>query len=150
MSKRDDIVNEVIRRVNKGMEKAYSFQGDGGVWGNWGRSLPALHFYEGATDHELIKPGLYDIELPMQIQYICRLSDSRKVYTEGREKLKKLQTAMELDERLRKDGDGEELLISYGMSITEITDILDNVLAVGVVYNLRYTDKFLGYESFRH
>lgn len=150
MSKRDDIVNEALRRVKEGMRRPHTYEGDGGVWGIWGKSLPALHIYEGSTDHNLIKPGLYDIILPVQIEYICKLRDRRNVYREGREKLTELQTAIELDERLRQDGDGEDLVISYSIDITEIGEVINSVLAVSVLYNFRYADNFLGYEPLRH
>ena len=147
---RYEVSKEISRRVRKGMERPYTYEGDGGVWGKWGRNLPALHIYEGATEHRLIKPGLYDIILPVQIEFITRLNDITKIYEEGRERLEQLQSALELDERLQKNGDGEELVISYSIETTEIADILSSVLAVAMLYNFRYTDKFLGYEPARH
>ena len=147
---REEVSKEIKRRVHEGMGRPKMYEGDGGVWGIWGRILPAIHIYEGATEHKLIKPGLYDIILPVQIEYISRLSDITKVYEEGREKLEQLQAALELDERLRKNGDEEELVIAYSIETTEIADVLSSVLAVAMLYNFRYTDKFLGYEPARH
>ena len=147
---RSKVSKEVIRRVRKGMGRPHTYEGDGGVWGKWGRGIPALHIYEGATEHRLIKPGLYDIILPIQIEFISRLSDITKIYEEGRERLEQMQAALELDERLRENGDEEDLVISYSIETTEIAEILSSVLAVAMLYNFRYTDAFLGYEPTRH
>lgn len=147
---REKIAKELEYRVREGMGRPHFYEGDGGVWGIWGRNIPALHVYEGATEHKLIKPGLYDIILPIQVEYISRLSDITKVYDEGREKIEQLQAAIETDERFTDRKTGEDLAISYSIETTEIADILSSVLAVAMLYNFRYADKFLGYEPARH
>jgi hypothetical protein len=109
---------------------------------------------------KLIGNGLYDIILPIQLEYFVKLTRKAGVFEEGREKLQQVQAAIELDERftvyMNVDNDSKtiktdnELCVSYEMRTCEIAEILDNTLGVGLIYEFRYVDKFLGYEKFRH
>jgi hypothetical protein len=160
-TERDKIVDELIRRIKFSFgQDSRIYAGDGGIWGAWGRELPCFHYYEQADTRKLIGNGLYDIILPIQLEYFVKLTRKAGVFEEGREKLQQVQNAIELDERfavhvnvdsnsktIRTD---DELCVSYEMRTCELAEILDNTLGIGLVYEFRYVDKFLGYEKFRH
>jgi len=151
MSKRDDIVNELIRRLKLQFSNTYYFQGDGGVWGVWGRQLPAIHYYEMPASWELVKPGMYTVTLPIQIEYFTKLRLKTGLYEEGREKLEELQQAIELDERLSKElTPSGDLAYTYSIVSDEIIEVMDNLLGVGVIYEIKFTERFLGYQKYRH
>jgi len=151
MSKRDDIVNELIRRLKIQFSDVYYFQGDGGVWGSWGRQLPAIHYYEMPAGWELVKPGMYQVTLPIQLEYFTKLQSKIGLYVEGREKLEKIQQTVELDERFSKGlTPSGDLAYTYSMVSDEIIEVMDNLLGVGVIYEFKFTERFLGYETYRH
>lgn len=140
--------DELFRRLKS--LHIVTFEGDAGVWGEWGRQLPCIHIYEGDTEHELIKPGLYQVMLPISLVYVNRLADRKKINTEGRDQLQKIQCAIELDERFTDSVTGNDLVIKYSLVETNIVDILDANVAVGLTYEFFYADRFLGYEINRH
>jgi len=160
-TQRDKLVDELLRRIKFVFgQNTRIYAGDGGIWGAWGRELPCFHYYEMPDSRKLIGNGLYDIILPIQLEYFVKLTRKAGVFEEGREKLQQIQAAIELDERfnvfLNVDSNTttirteEELCIGYEMRTCEIAEILENTLGVGLIYEFRYTDKFLGYEQFRH
>jgi len=150
MAKRDDLITELLRRLKSGFSGTRIYAGDGGVWGKWGRYLPVIHYYESPADQVLIKPGKYDITLPIQIEYFTRLGNKKDLFPEGREKLNELQAAIELDERFKSDDIGNELVYTYSMVANEIVEVLDHVVGIAVIYEFKFTDVFLGYEQYRH
>jgi len=150
MSKRDDLITELIRRLKSSFVGTRIYAGDGGVWGKWGRALPAIHYYESPADMTLKRPGVYDITLPIQVEYFVRLGKKGDLFPEGREKLGELQAALELDERFKSDDTGQELVYTYSMVANEIVEVLDHVVGVAVIYEFKFTDVFLGYEQYRH
>ena len=156
MSERDKIIDELKRRIKAGFgASARIYAHDGGVWGSWGRNLPCFHYWELPTEQKLYGRGLYDIILPIQVEYFVKLTRKKDLFEEGREKLTEIQTAIELDERFHvytadHVKTGEELCISYFVKTTEIAEMLENVLGVALIYEFRFVDQFLGYEEFRH
>lgn len=150
MGKRDEIIEELKLRL-RALDPTPSaiIEGDGGIWGSWGRHLPAVHLYEQASDDEIVKRGLYQITLPIQIEYIVRLNDQSRLYEEGRLKLDQLSTAIELDERFRSQTTDVELALTYFRTTSEIADVLDGVIGIGVIYNFIYSETFKGYECYR-
>lgn len=154
MSKRDDILVELTRRLRSGLNNPLVVDGEGGIWGLWGGQLPCVHIFEDATQRTHPKPGVYQITLPIQIEYVSRLSSSRYVYEEGRRRLVELQTAIELDERFAQrkglPDESGDLAISYWMTADEIVEVVDGVVDVAAIYNFVFTEQFLGYERDRH
>jgi len=152
--KRDSIVKEVKRRLIAGLGDIPLIEGNGGIWGKWDRKIPCLHFYEMPTQKNKVKPGIYQVEWPIQIEYVSRLSRVDLVYTEGRAKLQALLKAVELDERLTENfslpNQGKDLVDSYSCVADEIMSPMPNIVDVGVVYLFKYVDIFNGYEQFRH
>ena len=150
MSERDKIVDELKWRIKAGFGQGTRiYAHDGGVWGAWGRNLPCFHYYELPTEQKLHGKGLYDIILPIQVEYFVKLSRKKDLFEEGREKLVEIQTALELDERFNvHNATGcrttEELCIHYFAKTTEIAEILENVLGVALIYEFRFVDQFLG------
>lgn len=141
---------EVVKRLREGLGRPQIVEGDGGIWGQWGRSLPCVHVYEQTEETEQIKPGLYQALLPVRFEYINKLSDRKRLFSEGREKLHAVQQALELDERLKSSVTEQDLVITYDMRANEILELLDSTFCVILVYNFVYADSFLGYESNRH
>lgn len=167
MSERDKIVDELKWRLRyKFGQGVRIYASDGGVWGSWGRNLPCFHYYELPTEQKLHGQGLYDITFPIQIEYFARLTRKKDLFEEGREKLTEIQEGIELDERFGRHREvssssnvaaehirhllGEDLCVHYFMKTTEITEILENILGVALLYEFRFVDAFLGYEKFRH
>lgn len=150
MSKRDDIVTEMIRRLTSAFPDSYLFEGDGGVWGSWGRQLPAVHYYELTESLEQRKKGVYNVTLPIQIEYFKKMTSRNEMFTEGRATLEELQNAVELDERFAKGlVRGQDLAYTYSMVSNEIIEVLDSLVGVGVIYEIEYTTPFLGYGKLR-
>ena len=150
MEKRDEISKELISRLRElNPAPVALIEGNGGIWGNWGRNIPVVHIYEEPTEEEIVKRGMYQIVLPIRIEYILRLNDKSQIYTEGRAKLKQLSTVIEQDERFFSRWVDKELVIDYYRTTSEIADIMDGVLGVGVIYNFIYAEKFKGYEQNR-
>lgn len=147
MSKRTEIADEVIRRLKTIVPAPVRFvDGTGGIWGNWGRHLPAVHYFEKPDDRVQIKRGLYQVSLPVQIEYIIRVNDKSRMYEEGRVKLDQITTAIELDERLRSSVTEKDLVIEYSAVSSEIIDIMDDVLGVGIIYEFVFAEPHKGYE----
>ncbi len=67
---RNDIIVEVLRRIRLGFPGVRIFQGEAGIYGKWSTSLPCFHLFEKLEERTLIKPGRYDIQLPLQFEYI--------------------------------------------------------------------------------
>jgi len=148
--KREAIVKEFLRRlksVNPGYKAIY--EGDGGIWGNWGHLTPAAHVYELPTEERIATRGMYEIRLPIQVLIIVKLSDKSKLYTVGRRKLLALSTGIEQDERFKSFDTNKELVVTYWRSNTELTDILDGVIGIGAIYQFVYAEKAKGYEQGR-
>lgn len=154
LPKRDSIVIELKRRLKKGLGNISIIEGNGGIWGSWDRTLPCIHFYEMPTSKQLIKPGKYQVEFPIQLEYVNKLNSQLSVYTEGRNKLSKLEKAIELDERFTENfslpTQGQDLVSSFSCVADEIMSPLPGVVDVGVVYVFKYTEAFHGYELKRH
>lgn len=151
--KRSLIITELKRRLlaSAQLNTPALIEGDGGVWGQWKTRLPCIHIYEMEEQLEYSsrqKPGLYVKILPIQIDYISRLSKKDLIYSEGREKLADLQIAIELDERFKNEG--IDLTIDYSMSANEIIEVLPSIVHVAVLYNFRYVENHFGYEASRH
>ena len=147
MSKRSDIADEVIRRLKTITPAPVRFvDGTGGIWGNWGRSLPAVHYYEKPDERVIVKRGMYQITMPVQIEFIIRVNNKSLMYDEGRLKLEQIISAIEIDERLRSAVTEKDTVIDYYSVSTEIIDIMDDVLGVGIIYEFVYADKHKGYE----
>ena len=150
MDKREEISKELLSRlVTLDPLPVALIEGNGGIWGNWGRNIPVVHVYEQATEDDIVKRGMYQIVLPIMVQYIIRLNDKSKIYTEGRAKLRQLISVIEQDERFFSRWVEKELVIDYYRTTSEIADIMDGVLGVGVVYNFIYAEPFEGYECYR-
>ena len=160
-TQRDKLVDELLRRIKFVFgQNTRIYAGDGGIWGAWGRELPCFHYYEMSDTRKLIGNGLYDIILPIQLEYFVKLTRKAGVFEEGREKLQQVQAAIELDERFtihtnvdnnsKAIKTNEDICVGYEMRTCEIAEILENTLGVGLIYEFRYVDKFLGYEQFRH
>lgn len=150
MSKRDRIVKELIRRLEVEFPSTHVIEGSGGIWGEWRGILPVFHIYENETDYVLHGNGLYRVTFPIQIEFVIRLNDRRKLYSEGRTWLKKLQSAIELDERFTEAESNEDLCVGFSLDADEIVEVIDQVMDVAVLYSLEYVDSFLGYEPHRH
>lgn len=150
MTKRTDIADEIKRRLKTIVPAPIRFvDGTGGIWGNWGRHLPAVHYYEKPDAKRIVKRGMYQVVLPVQIEYIIRLSDKSKLYDEGRIKLDQITTAIETDERLRSSITEKDLVIDYYATSSEIIDIMDDVLGVGIIYEFVFAEVHKGYECNR-
>jgi len=87
--------------------------------------------------------------MPVQIEYIIRVNDKINMYDEGRLKLEQIITAVEIDERLRSSITEKDMVIDYYSVSTEIIDIMDDVLGVGIIYEFVYADTHKGYECYR-
>lgn len=153
-TKRDELSAEIKRRLRAGLNSPLIIEGEGGVWGKWSRELPCVHIFEDAAEYDLIKPGLYSVILPVQVEFVTRLTERRAIFSEGREKLNQLQSALELDERFTKGKgtttESDDLAISFSMVVSDIVEVVPSVLDVAVVYHFSFTERFLGYESKRH
>lgn len=154
MSKREDIIEELKRRITLALPKAPIIEGTGGIWGAWDKKVPCLHLFELPTTRTLVKPGMYQIELQVQIEYVSRLNKQDACNTEGRAKMAVLQQAIELDERFTKNRNlktqDKDLTTEYFCGADEIATPLPNIVDVAVLYVFKFTDIFYGYEKSRH
>lgn len=154
LPKRDSVILELRRRLLAGLGKIPIIEGNGGIWGAWDRNIPCIHIYEMPTSKDLPKPGKYQVELPVQIEYVNKLVSQTSVYTEGRTKLAQLSKVIELDERFTENfslpTQGQDLVSSFSCVADEIMSPLPGVVDVGVIYVFKYTEVFHGYEQKRH
>lgn len=154
MTKREDIVLELKRRILLKFPAIPIIEGTGGIWGAWDRKVPCVHIFEQVSKKELAKPGKYIVELPIQIEYVTRLNKQDACYTEGRAKMYSLQQAIELDERFTKNRNlitqDKDLTFEYFCGAEEIQTPLPAILDVAVLYVFKFTDSFYGYEVSRH
>jgi len=152
---RDRIIEEVIRRVlaHNAFANCIVYEGSGGVWGVWGRELPCLHIIEKESSEKIVKRGLYEIDLPIQLEYVYSIApaDRKRANKHGRLYLQYMKQALELDENLLEgintDSLGDKLVIRYNRIATEIAEVVDDTLDVACVYNFVFAEKFLGYTS---
>lgn len=156
---RNQIIEELKRRleVSKPLKSPTIIEGEGGVWGEWRRELPCIHIFELESTNDYSsrqRPGTYIKTLPIQIDYVSKLTRRDKIYSEGREKLEYLQAAIELDERFTENkstsNEGLDLTIDFFMMADKITEVITNTLHVAVMYNFRFAYQHLGYEVKRH
>jgi hypothetical protein len=154
MAKRDEIISELQRRITAKFNGVPIIEGTGGIWGAWDRKLPCIHIFEATSKRELVKPGRYRIELPIQIEYVSKLNKQDACNSEGRAKMSILQKAIELDERFTKNKnlitEGSELVHEYFCGADEVVTPLPGIVDVAVLYVFRYSDVFYGYEASRH
>jgi hypothetical protein len=154
MSRREEVIAELRRRLLVKLPSAIIIEGTGGIWGAWDKKIPCIHLFELPSKRILTKPGIYTVELPVQIEYVVRLGRQDGCNTEGRARLLCLQQALELDERFTKDRNlrtqSIDLVISYFCGSDEITSPLPNILDAAVLYVFKYVDTFYGYEKSRH
>lgn len=168
--KRDRVAAELKRRLEAALKYKTGkcvriVEGDGGMWGSWNTtSLPVVHWFEDSTAYTYQeareRPGVYEVSMPVQLEYIVAVCDKQKIYQEAREALGRLRRAIELDERFAENGGikgdfgqtvaGEELCIWYGVDATEAVEVANNTLDIAVVYTFIFTEKHLGYTKERH
>ena len=154
MSKREDVIAELKRRILLKFPGIPIIEGTGGIWGTWDRKVPCIHIFEQVSKKELVKPGKYFVELPIQLEFVNKLMKQDACYTEGRAKMYLLQQAIELDERFTKNKglvtQGSDLTVEYFCGAEEIQIPLPAILDVAVLYIFRFTDVYYGYEDSRH
>ena len=153
-AKREDIITELKRRLSLKFPNVPQIEGTGSVWGIWDKKLPVIHIFELPTSRKLVRPGLYEIELHIQIEYVNKMNKQDSCNTEGRAKIALMQQAIELDERFAKESklrsQGSDLAISYFCGADEIATPLPGILDSAVLYVFRFTDTFYGYEISKH
>ena len=154
MSKREDVIKELKRRILAKLPTVPIVEGTGGIWGAWDKKVPVIHLFELPSVRALVKPGVYQVELQVQIEYVNKLSKQDECNTEGRAKMAVLQKAIELDERFTMNSglktQGKDLVTSYFCGADEIATPLPNIVDAAVLYVFRFTDVFYGYELARH
>lgn len=154
MSKREEVIVELKRRIRVKLPTVPIIEGTGGIWGVWDRKIPCVHIFELPSVRVLSKPGVYLVEFPVQIEFINKLTKQDACYTEGRTKLTILQTAIELDERFTKDRllrtQSLDLVHTYFCGADKIAVPLPNVVDAAVLYVFKFSDTFYGYEASRH
>jgi hypothetical protein len=101
------------------------------------------------TTRQISIRGVYTVVQPIQIEYVAKLQDRDKIYSEGRAKKLILQKALELDEYLVQNKgmsvEGSGLAINYYMKFDEIVEVIPNTVDCAVQYEFAYTEKFYGY-----
>ena len=117
------------------------YEGSGGIAEV--KDFPSVFLFEDAEDIQYNKPGMYQKELDVQIEYFHKVSDSNRVYSEGREILEAIQKAVEIDDRF------SETCVKYFMSANQVFELRDGVVDVVAVYKFYYVDRFLGYDPIR-
>jgi len=154
MNKREDIIIELKRRLSLGFPNIPLIEGTGNIWGLWDKKLPVIHLFELPSSRNLIKPGLYEIDLQVQIEFVNKLNKQDACNTEGRAKIAAMQQTIELDERFTKEKNlktqGLDLAVRYFCGADEIATPLPNILDSAVLYIFKFTDTFYGYESSKH
>lgn len=150
---RERIVKEFKRRINIKFNNII-YDGEAGSWGKWTREVPCFHIFELATEQNLVKPGLYQVILPIQLDYVYKVAERNLLFTLGKKMLRDVQFAVELDERFSEFqgtvDKGEDLCIQYFISNTQIVEVIPTTLVAATTYQFVFVDKFLGYESSRH
>jgi hypothetical protein len=148
-TKLDLISTEIKRRLRLAFPNTKLYEGSGGVWGVWNQVLPCIHIFELMTTRQISIRGVYTVVQPIQIEYVAKLQDRDKIYSEGRAKKLILQKALELDEYLVQNKgmsvEGSGLAINYYMKFDEIVEVIPNTVDCAVQYEFAYTEKFYGY-----
>jgi hypothetical protein len=140
-SVRDDIVNELITRLNTLNPPIRLFEGSGAI--DQIQNFPSVFLFEDSEEVSYNKPGKYEKVLPLQIEYFHKLNDPSAVYSEGRRILQAINTAVEIDDRF------SELCVKYFMAANQVYEMRTGVVDVVVVYRFHYVDSFLGHDSRR-
>ncbi len=149
-TKNIDILEELKRRIRLEFDpRIHIYEGDGGVWGEWNKRLPCFHLYFHETDDaysDRQRFCLYTVEQKVQIEYISRVDNVRRLYSEGLEKRNKLVAALQLDTRFQSgfgtETPGDELTILYHRMMSEVVQVVPRVIDVALVYNFVYTENF--------
>lgn len=148
---RTKIAAELKRRLLVSFPSVMIYEGGGSVWGVWSRELPCFHIFEQVTEvrsSDTSTRGLLHTKLPIQIEYVTKLTNRNLLFTEGRTKLKSLREAIELDMRFREghgtNTPGSELVVSYMMAANEIVEVIPNVVDTAIVYEFTFIEKSYG------
>lgn len=105
---------------------------------------PVIYVFEDLETVKVVKPGIYQKQLPIWIEQLVEVASIEAVYEYGNEMLQNIAQAIETDERFN------ELVVKYWMSENVIAPRLPTVADVLVRYDFVYIDKFYGYEPKRH
>jgi hypothetical protein len=151
---RTKIAAELKRRLLTVFPSVMIYEGGGSVWGVWTRELPCFHIFEHVTEvksSDTSTRGVLHTKLPIQIEYVSKLTNRNLLFTEGRTKLKSLREAIELDLRLREGRGtntvGSDLVINFAMAANEIVEVIPNVVDVAIVYEFSFAEKSYGIAS---
>lgn len=148
---RTKIAAELKRRLLTSFPSVMIYEGGGSVWGVWSRELPCFHIFEQVAEiksSDTSTRGILHTKLPIQIEFVTKLTNRNLLFTEGRTKLKSIREAVELDQRFREGFGtntlGSELVVSYMMAANEIVEVIPSVVDTAVVYEFAFFEKSYG------
>lgn len=157
VNRRNLIINELKRRllVANLVSSTSVYEGRGNVWGTWQNiPLPCIHIFEYGAQRDYIKPGLYVVTFPVQIEFVKKMTDKNLLYSEGRAMGELLRLAIELDERFTEnfgtDTVGSDICIEYSEVADEVISPINDIVDSAVIYEFKFTEPMHGYELKRH
>jgi hypothetical protein len=141
---REKIIAELLLRLQnaKGKSKQiWIYEGQSSI--STIENYPSVFLFEMLEESVLEKPGRYVKTLPIQIEYLSKVSDKKLIPSVGRDLLKVIAAAIETDDRF------SNLVLSYYMTANQVFELRDGIVDVVVVYDFRYADRMLGHNSER-
>ena len=143
------ILTELKRRLRRIYTTVPIYEGDGGVWGTWNNTIPCFHIYFHETDDiysDVRRYKQYTVDQKVQVEYISRVDNVRRLYSESLVKRNALVATIELDSRFTENcgevNPGDDLVLHYQRLQSETVEVVPGVIDIALVYNFSYTEIF--------
>ena len=112
-------------------------------------TYPSVWIIKGVQNDELIKPGLYQKELPLAIEYYKKGIKSTEIEVTASSMEEEIRKNVETDERFTDSITGKDLLIEFHSFRTEHLFYPSplEVMCVSIGYTFGYVEEFLGFQG---